>query len=160
MMPFNTLLLRCLMQEMNFTENGVTVSVRRASDEVVLFFHIDGDSNTPFRKDLKHSGRLCDLLVFRSGSSKKVLCLVELKKGDMGTAVAQILETKKILIEQFKKDPMKRDIQNDAPFKCFVRKHGGSPIGKKEKIDLEKEFGKGQWKVSEKDDLGEFLRSP
>lgn len=158
-MPFNTLLTRCLMQKNNFTENKVTVSVRRATDEVVLFFRIDEGPNSPFRKDMGYDGKLCDLAVFYSSSGKKVLCLVELKKGDLGDAIEQILKTRDILIESFRSDPHKRAIHEDLLFKGYIRCHGSSPLEKRKKVQLNNIFGKGMWTISEKDDMSEFLRT-
>lgn len=158
-MPFNTLLSRCLRQGNSFTENKVTVSVRRATDEVVLFFRIDEGPNGPFRKDMGYDGKLCDLAVFFTRGGRKVLCLVELKKGDLGAAIEQILKTRDFLIESFMSDPHKRAIHEDLLFKCYVRCHGSSPLEKAKKVKLDKILGKGRWMISEKDDMGDFLRN-
>jgi hypothetical protein len=148
-MPFNTLLSRCLRQGNSFTENKVTVSVRRATDEVVLFFRID---------EGPYDGKLCDLAVFFTRGGQKVLCLVELKKGDLGDAIEQILKTRDILIESFRSDPHKRAIHEDLLFKCYIRCHGSSPLEKAKKVKLDKILGKGRWMISEKDEMGDFLR--
>lgn len=90
-MPFNTLLTRCLLQSNSFTENGVQVSVRRESDEVVLFFRLDSGPESPFRRDLEHDGRLCDLAVFYKSGGPAVLCLVELKSKNYEDAATSSL---------------------------------------------------------------------
>jgi hypothetical protein len=157
-MPFNTLLTRCLMPKNSFTENKVRVSVKSGQDERVLFFRTDEGPESPFRRDMGHDGKLCDLVVFFARGSRNVLCLVELKRGDLGDAIEQILTTRDVFVERFKSDPYKRAIQNDLHYKCYIRCHGSSPQEKSKKVKLDRIFGKGKWMVSEKDDMGEFLR--
>lgn len=164
-MPFNTLLTRCLMPKNSFTENKVSVSVKSSgADEKILFFRTDEGTACPFRQDMGHEGRpyegkLCDLVVFFAGGGQKVLCLVELKKGDLGDAIEQILKTRDILIESFRSDPHKRAIHEDLLFKCYIRCHGSSPLEKANKVKLDRILGRGRWMISEKDDMGEFLRN-
>jgi len=105
-----------------------------------------------------YDGKLCDLAIFFTRGGQKVLCLVELKKGDLGDAIEQILKTRDILIERFRSDPHKRSIDEDLLLKCYIRCHGSSPLEKAKKVKLDKILGKGRWMISEKDDMGDFLR--
>lgn len=147
-MPFNTLLTRCLLQSNSFTENGVQVSVRRESDEVVLFFRLD---ESPFRSDMEHDGRLCDLAVFYKSDGPAVLCLVELKSGDYEDAADQLIETKRALLREFGKDSRRRSIANDMIFKCCIVYHHSVPTNKQviknlyEKLKIE--FGEKGYRI-------------
>jgi hypothetical protein len=148
-----------LRQGTSFTEEGVTVSLKPDRSETAIFFRIDKGSNSSFRKDLKHDGKLCDLLVFYTRDLQKILCLVELKKGELGDASEQLCETRDILINAFKNDPLERALEKEIVFKGYIRRHGGSPLEKIKMVPLEEKFGRGHWRVSGKNDLGEFLRS-
>ena len=100
-MPFNTLLLNCLIPGTSFGEQDNKVSIRPGPHEVTLFFCLDDQSNEncAFRSRLQHEGRLCDLLVFlarfpaRPAVESVTLCLVELKGGRVHDALQQVEST-------------------------------------------------------------------
>ena len=80
-MPFNTLLLTCLVHGTSVSQKAVSVSVKPEKDETILFFSLDRPT---VRRDLdiKRDGVVCDNLIFYSKDGKQVLCLVELKAND------------------------------------------------------------------------------
>ncbi len=97
-MPFNTLLLNFLMSGTSFSESGGRVRVKPKSKETILFFRIDD----PKKRDLlKITGKICDLIVFYGCDDTKTTCLVELKRGEIGDAIEQIINTYKTLYQQF-----------------------------------------------------------
>ncbi|MCX8207899.1 MAG: hypothetical protein N3G75_08760 [Methanothrix sp.] len=130
---------------------------------MVLFFRLDSGPESPFRRDLEHNGRLCDLAVFYKSGGPAVLCLVELKSGGYEDAADQLIETKRALLREFGRDPRKRSIDMNIVFKCCIVRHSSVPIDKRvlDKINkrLKEEFGDGRWMVLSKKDIGEFLRA-
>lgn len=162
-MPFNTLLLTCLKSGKSFSEGRARVRVSRpkeyASKETVLFFSVDDQSNprSTLRDDLEMEGALCDLVVFYAPDSgdKKVLCLVELKGKDIKHAVEQVTNTCRSLKNNFNKTHIQQ-----ITWKAYIRTTGGAPKNTKQDMDkgLAKSFDKNNYKISNEENIWEFLR--
>src|SRR6266436_501803 len=118
-MPFDTLLLMTLRHGTSVTEKGVTVRIStdrkqadRGSNEIILFFKTDEQI---VRRDLgiQDGEAICDYLVFYSREGKndeeseKVLCLVELKGGDVKRAMEQVNSTYEHLKQFLERRPCK-----------------------------------------------------
>ena len=163
-MPFNTLLLTCLKSGKSFGESGARVSVSRpkkhASKETVLFFSIDdqSDEKSTLRDDLGVEEALCDLVVFYApeNGDKKVLCLVELKGKNIKHAVEQVTNTCRSLKNNFNN---KTHIQQ-ITWKAYILTTGGAPKNTKQEMDkgLAKSFDKNNYKISNKENIWDFLR--
>jgi hypothetical protein len=158
-MPFNTLMLNCLIHKTSFGESGCKVSIRKESNESILFFNIDEKSNpeSTFRKALNIRGKMCDLAVYYSNDNQKILCFVELKGCHIEDAVEQVENTylhfKKLLKRRVPK------IYKQIGYKAFVVTHGASPKNvKKIKRKFINIFGKENADISRNRNFGKFLR--
>lgn len=162
-MPFNTLVLTCLVPETSLSEAGSNVSLQRKSGETVLFFHIDEKSNprSTFRRDLKIEGKLCDGLVLYRKDDNLTLCLIELKGGDVETACEQITNTHRYFKPALSAAMRDKKSGNQAVasviWKAYIHMHGASPNdikGYKKKLE-----GLGcNCSITRNSDLGSFLR--
>jgi len=135
------------------------VSLRKESNETVLFFAIDEMANksSAFRQDLGLEGKICDLIVFFSDTrrNEKILCLVELKRGDEDDSVEKIDNTCKILESKFDGKHLER-----IKLKAYIHTMGGSHRDtKKFRAELTKKFGKNGSDISGNEDMGRFLRN-
>lgn len=133
-MPFNELMLNCIQEGSSYNENNIKVRMTtHQKEETVLFFVIDEQSNccSKFR-DLMKLVHICDLLIYyskkdktstsRKGeSTKKTICLVELKGSDIKKAVEQITETQKGLSDSL------RTKYTNILWKALIISHGASP---------------------------------
>ena len=156
-MPFNTLMLDCLIHGTSFGESGSRVRVEPKPGETVLFFHMD---DPRIRKKLKIDGKICDLLVFYAKGDKKVLCLTELKKGSKSEdANEQAVSTYDSLKKVFKA------YFSQIEWKGYIHLHGSAPGTKKsrkkgkqakQKDSLKQKF---KTKISQDPDMGKFLRN-
>lgn len=91
-----------------------------------------------------------------------MLCLTELKGTDLDKSVDQVIKTKNALIDEFKNDSHNRKIHNDIIFKCYIRFYGSAPKkSNKSKVDdkLKENFGRNNWEITHKDEIGSFLRN-
>jgi predicted DNA-binding transcriptional regulator len=160
-MPFNTLFLNCLIHGTSFSEKGPHVRVKPGPGETVLFFHVDEQRNREcgLRQALEmQGGKICDLVVFYShrDNDKKVLCLVELKKGsDVDRAAKQVTN----IYQNFRRS-LTRSLQQRIDWRAYIYMEGSAPKNiKKVRRDLEKTFGRDKIKITGESDLGRFLRS-
>ncbi|MEH2093250.1 hypothetical protein [Nostoc sp.] len=161
-MPFNTLLLSCclLPGKTSYKENGVEVSLQPASGETVLFFMIDNQSNPNCKLrqllGLNQEGmKICDLIVFYAKESKRIICFVELKGGDVKTAQGQVITT----YTYFKKLLKKSEPSLNFIAKAYIKSNGSAPQEiDKYKQELKQTFGEGNYDISKNSDLGDFLR--
>jgi hypothetical protein len=161
-MPFNSLILSCSYHKTSFTDNGLTISVKKKADETVLFFPIDNDINT-LKNDIKiGTGPICDLIVFYSGDNPTI-CFVELKGTDLKRATTQIVNTYKkfntALIACTSDRKCKRCLDRIV-WKAYVLVHGSSPIPKdmSSKESLKKLFGK-HFQIAHQKEIDSFLRN-
>jgi hypothetical protein len=163
-MPFNTLVLTCLVPETRLSEAGGNVSLQREPGETVLFFHIDEKSNlrSTFRRDLKIEGKLCDGLVLYRKADNLTLCLIELKGGDVEGACEQITNTHRCLRQALSTAVRQKggsQVANNIDWKACIHIYGASPKDVKEyKIKLEKILGRNNCSIDRNSDLGPFLR--
>jgi len=169
-MPFNTLLLTCLKHGTSFHESGCGVRLQKQSRETVLFFVVDDQANpnSTLRDDLEmEEESICDLIVFYAQEDKKVLCLVEAKKGvDLTKAQRQVTNTYRCLrqfLRQSLRDPCRSHFQC-IDWRAYIYLHGGAPNDKKEleaaKRALKQIFeSEDKFLIRSNPDLGPFLRS-
>ena len=164
-MPFNTLMLTCLSQKTSFRESGATVSVAKQSGETILLFVLDPQSNheSTVVLDLPLDGPICDLAFYYATSSVKRVCLVELKGADINHALDQLINTKEKIEQALDNARRGKGWRRHAAaieWLGYVRAHGSSPTRKPKNIEarLRRCFGKGNFKLSSRSDIGRFLR--
>lgn len=161
-MPFNTLILACLLPGTSLSDSGTggRVSLQPQSGELALFFDID---NSIARSDLGVTGALCDGLVLYQNNGENTLCLIELKGGsDIKRAVEQVINTqahlKQALSKALKGKTGYRAAEN-IQWKAYICQHGSSPKDfKRFANELEKAFGRNNYRVQHDKDLSGFLR--
>ncbi len=156
-MPFNSLILTSLHSGTSFSEARNRVSLQRRSNETILFFSTDEQSNPhcTLRQDLDIPGGVCDLVVFYAQGNRKIVCLVELKGSDLKRAVEQVTN----MYENLRR-PLKQTHLQLIEWKVYICMSGAVP---KEAKNLQKNlhriFGKRNFVVSKNDrDFGKFLR--
>lgn len=115
-MPFNRLVLGCLVFDKKLKENQRIISFAppkgTKSGEGAVFFSLD-DAPIPqqgLRVKWNHKGLLCDGLVLYRHGNEVVLCLLELKGTDLSHAVDQVLVTHKLLKDKVAKEAGKQKI--------------------------------------------------
>ena len=117
----------------------------------------------------KNKKMACDYLVFFSRRSKNaeerktVLCLLELKGNDTDHAVDQIIKTRENIKQKLlvlKGSEIWSYIQRPV-WKAYICCGPKSTINlsKQRAKDIEKAFGKNNFKITHDDDLGGFLRN-
>jgi hypothetical protein len=162
-MPFNSLILSCLLsRDTSFKDIGTgrEIKIKPDSDETILFFIIDSESNksSTFRVDLSIKGEICDLLILYSAkdSNEKIICLTELKGKDIKHATEQVKNTFNAMINNLDKEHLKR-----IKWKCYIHMNRcSSPQDlKKLRSQLDKLLGApNAAKYSEDSNIGDFLR--
>ncbi len=144
-MPFNTLLLTCLIHGTRFGEQGATVSIKPKSGETILFFSVDDQSNEGcgLRK-MGMQGALCDLVIFfDNAGEKKTLCMVELKGSDLKRAIEQVINTR-----DFLKNNLPTGLRQHVVWKACILLTGKSPQEVKQlEKHLEEAFGKENFRI-------------
>jgi hypothetical protein len=143
------------------SEDGVTVSVDRKSDEVVKFFLIDREmKNKEYVKKRQEisNGEICDLVI--SYEKKRIneitFCLVELKGSKINHAIDQVSKVFDSLIT-------KECCHHPVKWKCYICSHGSSPIkyDTSHEKKLKDRFQMGRYKISKNrktDPFSNFLR--
>jgi hypothetical protein len=163
-MPFNSLCLACLSPKTNFTESGGHVSIRKQSDECVLFFVVDPSSNrvSTAREDLTINGKICDLVVYYRKDDKSVICLVETKGSNVARAVQQVKNTYdhlKRALNQATQGRACRTLFEDIVWKAYVCLHGSSPRDiRNHRTTLNGYFGQRNCDIKRHQAFGDFLR--
>jgi hypothetical protein len=163
-MPFNTLLLTCLLPgTTSFSESGVSVNVQPQSGETVLFFCVDSQSNPDcgLRQKLSLLGENCDLIIFYIRKNKRVVCFVELKGTELEKAAKQIKNIHQHL-EQFLRQSLQSAFFEQVEWKACIRQHQSAPTNKIEQKQaityLEQAFERDKITITRNSDLGQFLR--
>ena len=163
-MPFNTLLLTCLIPGASVSEHGGRVSVKPQSGEIVLFFVVDDQTNrdSTLRQDLGIVGAICDCVVYYIKGDKKVLCLVELKGSNVDHAVEQIMNTFQYLKQSLEACTLRRECRScflQIDWRAYVYVHGSVPRNTKQASRfLTEAFRKTKFAITRERDLGSFLR--
>lgn len=164
-MPFNILLLTgCFLPgQTHYKESGVEISLQPESGETVLFFSIDNQSNPncKFRQILgidKENQNICDLIVFYAKGDKRIICFVELKGSDLGTAVKQVCNTYKCFNNFLNQSSSLPYCQN-LIVKAFIKLKGSVPQEhRKYQNELSNHFKANNCDISRNTDFGQFLR--
>jgi hypothetical protein len=158
-MPLNILLLHCLLVgKTSCGESGANIRVDPEAGETILFFRIDDDL-CPLQKEMsegQNQGKICDVIIFyaKKGEERRTLCLVELKRGQTGTAPEQIKKTYDFLSKK-----LKRIYSGKIQFKACIRSHSSSSQDKRAIEELKDIFGgNGNVKITQNEDIGAFLR--
>jgi hypothetical protein len=157
-MPLNALLLTCLVSGCRVRESGVTVSCQRNAGETVLFFSCDDQANRDceLRNRIGLTGRVCDVAAFYHSPPRSVICLVELKRGDVGNAVDKLINTKQAITRALGR------LSTAVVWKACVVSGTSSPSRSGDhKERLRAEFGGNQnvlMKSGRKADIGILLR--
>jgi len=163
-MPLNILTINSVKNELKFTEDGVTIRVSNPSNEErIVFYEIDNQTNSqsPLRREWRHEGPLCDLLIFykNKNNTRKFLCLGECKKTEIEKGKEQIINTYNTLKEKFY-DAQFQPLKWGAYISCPSLGHGSSPRHKPKviKIELKKELDSDACEISKNEDISDFLR--
>lgn len=158
-MPFNSLLLVSLMTDTHFSESGVEVSMKQEAGEKVLFFKTDQKA---VRDSLRIDGHVCDGLVFYYRGNEKTCCFVELKGSKVDTAVKQVINTCEYLKKELKASLGRMDCQSlltKISWKAYICLDSRMPKDMRDcRVRLEATFGKDNYSIQTKGDLGLFLR--
>jgi hypothetical protein len=164
-MPFNSLILTCLSERTGFVESGGRISIARQSNESVLFFVIDEQSNpaSTLRRDLSIQGAICDLIVYYEKDNRKTACFIELKSGNVSRAVKQVVNTcdyfRRWLLQCLRGRACLGQYES-IKWKAYIYLHGGTPrLTSREKQRLENCFGARNYLIRREENLGRFLRS-
>lgn len=169
-MLFNVLILTCLSPKKYHGERQVRIRVSNNSDEeVFLLFDIDSPEK---QRELGIEGTVCDVLIFYTSQKKKVLCLVELKGGDVRHAIEQLINTRKQLrrsLDDLNQSVICRPELQKINWKACIRFSGGAPQDIKTlSKELDKVFGRGNWSIERykpgnardaNEDLSDFIRT-
>jgi hypothetical protein len=151
-------------------EQKTKASIEPAENEIVFFLRMDCDEariQLGMKKGEKKA--TCDYLVFYARRSKNyeerkaILCLLELKGSDIDHAIHQVIATRESIKQNL------RILQGTEVWsyvqrpiwKAYICCHPKSAIvpSKKQALDIEKAFGKNNFKITHNDDLGVFLRN-
>lgn len=159
-MPFNLLLLTCLIPGTSFTDSGVSVNVKPASGEIVLFFTIDTTSNPncKMREKLELLDKtVCDLLVFYHKDEEIVLCLVELKSGSKAEHATEQITNTYDAFQRLIQFSEHKKLFTRIKWKAYILANGTAPTQNKVIQDkMKKKFV--DFEIGTKSDLGLFLR--
>jgi hypothetical protein len=158
-MPFNSLLLVSLIADTHFSESGVEVRMKQEAGEKVLFFKMDQKA---VRDSLRIDGHICDGLVFYCRGNEKTCCFVELKGSKLDTAVKQVINTCDRLKQEIKNSLGRMECQSlltKISWKAYICLGSGVPRDLQDhRGRLEATFGKDNYSIQTKGDLGLFLR--
>lgn len=169
--PFGNLLPNCETAGTVCKDAGAKVSANpNQNKESMLLWNIDNKANNDCQArnllGLNLNTRICDCVFYYSLENvpRKVICLVELKRGAAGDAVKQIITTYKKLkglvdhaVEA--KQCSHCGLTISIVWKAHIRQQGASPIDAAQyKQELEKEFGKGNYQIKSEENITKFLR--
>jgi len=151
-------------------QEGVKVSIEPTEAETIFFLKMDCDeARTQLGIDNGDKEVTCDYLVFFYRRSKKaeerktVLCLLELKGNDTDHAIDQVIKTRENIRQKLlilKESDIWPYIERPV-WKAYICCNSKSTItrSKKREKDIEKVFGKNNFKITHNNDLGGFLRN-
>jgi hypothetical protein len=108
------------------------------------------------------NGHICDGLVFYYRGSERTCCFVELKGNKIDTAVKQVINTYERLKQEIKASLVRMDCQSlltKISWKAYICSSAGFPRelqGHTERLAAT--FGKDNYSIQTKSNLGQFLR--
>ncbi len=170
-MPFSNLLLSAcfLPSTTSHNENGNDVKLSQKAGETILFFSIDKQGNSDceeLRKLLglgKPGEKICDLLVLyvkkdeNQGTYERVICFIEMKGSRVDTAVQQVISTYNAFCELLKKDS--KNLLSKFTAKAYIKvKASSATKNDNSEKELEKVFGRGNYRILRDSDLDDFVR--
>jgi hypothetical protein len=87
----------CLQKNTHATESGLTVSVAKKKNEIILFVQADNDHARRYLEMPQGNKKSCDRLILYAldYSKDELLCFLELKGNKLDDAVDQIINTHK-----------------------------------------------------------------
>ncbi len=143
------------------------ISIRPDKNEIVLFFHIDDQSNRhskmrEFCGMCRDGEAICDVLIFytqKDDSNKNgnmdLICFVESKGGDVVKACKQIKNTYEHLKPEFEKNNYCKSIE----YVVYINTTGASSQDvKRAKRELYRLFPKKLCEIKEKGNVGQHLQ--
>jgi hypothetical protein len=157
------LLSGCLLPGKNtFEEKGVRIKVSADNNETVLFFCVDEKSNPSCKLrqllGLNREGmKICDLIIFYANNeNQRTVCFVELKGGrGLKDAKEQVINT----YTSFRDYLQESNLPNQLKAKAYIKIDGAVPLETEQyKQELTKVFGKGNYDISQEEDISPFLR--
>jgi hypothetical protein len=157
----------CIQKGTHVTENGLTVSVSKKDDEVVLFVKMDGNNARSCLCMPRDDDKSCDRLIFytkRDNTNNELICFLELKGGDLSHAVDQIINTYKYMLSLIEIHLDKQQDRFVRQYACICTHSSISNIKKYISYikKLEKLLGKDKAHIkhvtNKKYDIGDFLR--
>lgn len=158
----------CLIPATSYRDRstGVRVSVKPKKGETIMFFPIDSppNPNCTLRKDLGMKN-VCDLVVFYAKGNKQIICLVELKGGNVTHAAKQLISVYQRLQPFLKRSLQSSTFCSSKPsiewraYICQAQKSSSHSMRRrKARMTLEKSRKFSRCEISRNPDLGQFLR--
>ncbi len=158
----NALLYECIENGTSAHDSGFTVSMdKKQRDEEIFFYSIDNRNARAKLGMLDEGIKICDYLISYTKHSeiKEVICFMELKGKNIGTAIKQILDTYERVVAIAKQEIVKEH-HNHIKWKACICLHGSAPKRNQRLEDeLAKKFGKENIRIRRDVRLGDFLRS-
>ena len=116
----------CQVHGTSFRDSGVRVSVRPEADEEISFYSIDTNScpDCQLRRILGlEESLICDLIVRYKVGDRLILCLIELKGGNISHALDQIHSTYRAIIAAFN-----GELRREIIWRAYIKQHTSSPM--------------------------------
>ncbi len=151
----------CLIQGTKAHQHGITVSTEKKPGEIILVFLIDSIEGRKGLSMLAEGVQICDFLYCYAKYNKQeeTICLLELKGRNVEEAAAQVLDTRKFVLE-LTRTTFGRDHQR-ITLKACICFNGSPPRGGQKAMDKLKEiFGPDnvRFKHGPRHEIGPFLR--
>lgn len=155
----------CIQTDTHATESGLTVSVAKRKNEIILFVKTDNDHARKHLEMPENDKKSCDrLILYAQNDNKKneLLCLLELKGKKLEHAVNQIINTHKYFLILIEKSIERH--QRAFLIVCACICMHNSPSSLREEALLSKKLKHGMANIKikhgiqEKYDIGDFLR--
>ena len=151
----------CLIQGTKAHQHGITVSTEKEAGEVILVFLIDSKEGRKVLNMQAEGIQICDFLYCfaKYNIKEETICLLELEGRNVDDAVAQVIDTRKFVLE-LTRAIFGRDHQRITLKACICFK-GSPPRGGQKAVDKLKEvFGPDKVRIKHRSryDIGPFLR--
>lgn len=155
----------CIQTDTHATESGLTVSVAKRKNEIILFVKTDNENARKYLQMLDNEKKSCDrLILYTQNDNRKneLLCLLELKGNKLDHAVSQIINTHKYLLSLIEKSIEKH--QRAFLILCACICMHNSPSSLREEVLLSRKLKQSMANIKikhgiqKKYDIGDFLR--
>lgn len=161
-MIFDRLILSaCLLPgKYSFEERKVKIVVNPEKYETIILFSINDISDK--KRDLRRllgisqDNKVCDLIVFYAKDDIRCICFVELKgSGNLQAAKNQVIDT----FNYFKSSLENSNSSFKFTAKAYIKLDGSAPQEADQyKKELAKVFGTNNYRISNKEEISQFIR--